>query len=100
MNKKYQNVNNLKVSDELLSFVNDELLKETSISPEKFWQGFDNIVHELSPLNKKLIEKREILQKKIDDWHIKNRGAEIKSSNNCYNNWRRWFWRGNCFSIF
>ncbi len=78
MNKKYQNVNNLKVSDELFSFVNDELLKETSISPEKFWQGFDNIVHELSPLNKKLIEKREILQKKIDDWHIKNRGAEIK----------------------
>ncbi len=78
MNKKYQNVNNLKVSDELLSFVNDELLKETSISPEDFWQGFDNIVHELSPLNKKLIEKREILQKKIDDWHIKNRGAEIK----------------------
>ena len=78
MNKKYQNVNNLQVSDELLSFVNDELLKETSISPEKFWQGFDNIVHELSPLNKKLIEKREILQKKIDDWHIKNRGAEIK----------------------
>ena len=78
MDKKYQNVNNLKVSDELLSFVNDELLKETSISPEKFWKGFDNIVHELSPLNKKLIEKREILQKKIDDWHIKNRGAEIK----------------------
>ena len=78
MNKKYQNVNNLKVHDELLSFVNDELLKETSISPEKFWQGFDNMVHELSPQNKKLIEKREILQKKIDDWHIKNRGAEIK----------------------
>jgi malate synthase len=26
----------------------------------------------------KTIEKREILQKKIDDWHIKNRGAEIK----------------------
>ena len=78
MNNKYQNVNNLKVYDELLSFVNDELLKGTSISPEKFWQGFDNMVHELSPQNKKLIEKREILQKKIDDWHIKNRGAEIK----------------------
>ncbi len=78
MSKKYQNVNNLKVSDELLSFVNNELLIETSISPEKFWQGFDNMVHELSPQNKKLIEKREILQKKIDDWHIKNRGAKIK----------------------
>ena len=78
MNKKYQKVNNLKVSDELLSFVNDELLKETSISPKKFWQGFDNMVHELSPQNKKLIEKREILQKKIDDWHIENKGAKIK----------------------
>ena len=78
MNKKYQNVNNLKVSDELLSFVNDELLKETSISPEKFWQGFDNMVHELSPQNKKLIEKREILQKKIDAWHIKNKENKIQ----------------------
>jgi malate synthase len=54
------------------------LLKEASISPEKFWQGFDNMVHELSPQNKKLIEKREILQKKIDKWHIKNRGTKIK----------------------
>ena len=54
MNKKYQNVNNLKVSNELLSFVNDELLKETSISPKKFWQGFDNMVHELSPQKQKI----------------------------------------------
>ena len=77
MNNKYQNVNNLKVHDELLSFVNDELLKEASISPEKFWQGFDNMVHELSPQNKKLIEKREILQKKIDE--LKLRLKNIKN---------------------
>ena len=77
MSKNYQNVNNLKISEELLSFVNNELLKGLEISPEKFWSGFDNAVHELAPKNKELIQIREDLQKKIDDWHIKNKGNEI-----------------------
>ena len=77
MSKNYQNVNNLKISEELLSFVNNELLKGLEISSEKFWSGFDNAVHELAPKNKELIQIREDLQKKIDDWHIKNKGNEI-----------------------
>ena len=78
MKKNYLVVNNLKVSKELLSFVNNDLLKDTNISPEKFWSGFDKAVHKLAPKNKKLIETRTILQKKIDDWHIKNKGNENK----------------------
>jgi malate synthase len=74
----YLTVNNLKVSNNLLSFVNDELLKGTDISVEKFWLGFDEAVHDLAPKNRELIEARENLQKKIDEWHIKNRGKEIK----------------------
>ena len=35
MPTNYENVNNLKVSKELLSFVNEDLLKDTSILPEK-----------------------------------------------------------------
>ena len=77
MSKNYQNVNNLRISEELLSFVNNELLKGLEISPEKFWSGFDNVVHELAPKNKELIQIREDLQRKIDDWHIKNKGNEI-----------------------
>ena len=77
MQTKYHNVNNLKVSEELLNFVNNELLKETNISPEKFWLGFDKAIHELAPKNKKLIEIRENLQKKIDNWHIKNKDKNI-----------------------
>ena len=64
MKKNYLVVNNLKVSKELLSFVNNDLLKDTNISPEKFWSGFDKAVHELATKNKKLIETRKILQKK------------------------------------
>ena len=65
MEKKYQDVNNLQVSEVLLSFVNTEILQDTDISPEKFWKGFDAAVHELTPKNKNLIEKREVLQKKL-----------------------------------
>ena len=78
MSKNYQNIHSLKVSEELLSFVNNELLKDLDITSENFWLGFDNVVHELAPKNKELLEIREILQKKIDDWHIKNKGNEIK----------------------
>ena len=78
MSKNYHNVNNLKISEELLSFVNKELLKDLDISSEKFWEGFDNAVHDLAPKNKELIQIRENLQKKIDDWHIKNKGNKIE----------------------
>ena len=78
MKTKYENVNNLKVASELLSFVNKELLVDTEISPEKFWIGFDKVAHELTPKNKELIQIREEMQKKIDDWHIKHKGKETK----------------------
>ncbi len=77
MKINYQNVCNLKVSEELLLFVNNELLKDTEITPKKFWAGFDESVHELVPRNKELIKIRENLQKKIDEWHIKNKGFEV-----------------------
>ena len=77
MKTKYENVNNLKVSNDLLTFVNKELLNDTNISPEKFWSGFDKTVHELAPKNQELLKVREDLQKKIDAWHIKNKGNKI-----------------------
>ena len=77
MPNNYVSINSLKVSEKLLSFINDELLIGTGISSKKFWSGFDKAVHELSPKNKELIKVRENLKKKIDDWHIKNRGNKI-----------------------
>ena len=77
MKNKYTKINNLSVSSDLLNFINNDLLKETEITPERFWFGFDKAVHELAPKNKELLETREKLQKKIDEWHIKNKGIEI-----------------------
>ena len=54
MSTKYQSVNNLKVSEELLFFVNNELLQDTKISPKDFWTEFDKAVHDLTPKNNEL----------------------------------------------
>ena len=64
MKEQYTKIHNLSVSNKLLSFVNEELLKDTNISPEKFWEGFDRAVHELAPKNKDLLKIRDDLQKK------------------------------------
>jgi len=77
MQEKYIKINNLKVSEELSKFINDELLKDTSVTTEKFWSGLEKALNELVPKNKELIKFREDLQKKIDGWHIKNKGKEI-----------------------
>ena len=77
MQEKYIKINNLKVSENISNFVNDELLKNTNISTENFWLGLEKTLDELVPKNKELIKFREDLQKKIDDWHIKNKGKEF-----------------------
>ena len=78
MPDKYININTLKVSESLSNFVNEELLTDTGVSTDQFWLGFEKTVNELEPKNRELINTRETLQKKIDDWHIKNKGNEIK----------------------
>ena len=77
MREKYIKISNLKVSEELSKFINDELLKDTSVTIEKFWSGLEKALNELVPKNRELIKFRENLQKKIDVWHIKNKGKEI-----------------------
>ena len=77
MQDKYININSLKVSENLSNFIDNELLKDTGISSDKFWLGFEKTINELEPRNRELIEFREILQKKIDAWHIQNKGNEI-----------------------
>ncbi len=69
--------NGLKINTKLFDFVNNEIIPGTNIKTEEFWNNFGNIVHELAPINKKLIQKRENIQKKIDDWHKKNKGKEL-----------------------
>jgi len=68
---------NLTISSVLLKFINQEVIPGTDIDTDNFWKKFDLAVHELAPVNKALIEKRETIQKKIDDWHLANKGKDL-----------------------
>ena len=69
--------NGLKISLVLFDFINNEALPGTNIKSDDFWNKFEKVVHELSPINKNLLKKREIIQKKIDEWHENNKGQDL-----------------------
>ena len=77
MKEKYLKIKNLSISQKLANFINKELLPGTKINKEKFWKGFDKCVHELAPKNKKLLQKRERLQKAIDALHIDKKDDQL-----------------------
>ena len=79
--KRYIKINGLSVSQELYSFINNDLLPKTKINNKDFWSGFSKSVHELAPKNKKLLGIRNKIQKNIDQWHIENKGKEFNSKN-------------------
>jgi malate synthase len=69
--------NGLKINTKLFDFVNNEVIPGTDVKSDEFWTNFGKIVHELTPINKKLIQKREDIQKKLDEWHKENKGKEL-----------------------
>ena len=77
MAKKYVFLGKLSISSKLLNFVNEELLPGTGVTKENFWSGLDKCAHELVPKNRKLLEFRENLQKKIDVWHRDKKAEKI-----------------------
>ena len=68
----YINIGTLKVDKQLEELINKEILPSTNIKSDIFWKKFENIINELSPINKALLKKRDDLQTKIDNWHKNN----------------------------
>ena len=73
----YINKNDLKINSTLFEFINKEAIPGLDIKSEDFWKNFGKVVHELDPINKSLIKKREAIQKKIDDWHKKDENKDF-----------------------
>ena len=62
----------LQVAKELYDFINDIAIPGTGVDQADFWASFDEIVHDLAPKNKALLEKRDDIQAKIDTYHNEN----------------------------
>ncbi len=66
----------LKVASELAEFIETRALPGTGVEAGAFWHGFSQLVHELGPKNRALLDKRAALQAQIDAWHLARRGQE------------------------
>ena len=69
---EYINHGSLKVSKELDDLINKKVCSGIDVNPDSFWDSLEKIIEEFTPRNKALLEKREDLQKKIDEWHLAN----------------------------
>ena len=69
--------NGLSIDEKLVTFIESEAIPGTGVDTQNFWQGFAEIVEKLGPKNKTLLQKREDIQSKIDEYHIKHRGQDI-----------------------
>ncbi|MDG1530788.1 MAG: malate synthase G [Paracoccaceae bacterium] len=71
--EKYVVKNDLKVSEQLAEFIESKALPGSSVEADAFWSGLSDVVHQMGPRNRALLEKRETIQAQIDAWHVKHR---------------------------
>jgi malate synthase len=67
-------IGELKVNEELYHLVRDEIAPGTGVNADRFWKSFGEIVRDLAPKNRALLEKRDKLQKQIDQYHLARKG--------------------------
>jgi len=75
--EKFIKTYDLSVSNVLLNFVDKELLPGTNVSKKRFWKGLSETLHKLTPINKKLLETREKIQKSLDSFYLERKGKNF-----------------------
>jgi malate synthase len=59
----------LQIAPILHDFIQREALDGTGVSSDAFWTGFASLVREFAPRNRELLQHRDQLQNKIDEYH-------------------------------
>ena len=62
-------IGGLGVAKALHDLVGDEIAPGTGVEPEAFWRALADVVRDLGPKNRALLERRDRLQARIDAWH-------------------------------
>ncbi len=69
-------IGGLNVDAKLYGFINGQALPGTGIEQSDFWARLEEIVLDLAPKNQALLNKREVLQTKLDEWYKSHAGAD------------------------
>lgn len=62
--------NNSVIHPGFCHFINEEVLPLHAIEPTKFWRDLEQLVADLSPINRELLATRDAMQQQIDQWHL------------------------------
>ena len=67
----------LQVARPLYDLIRDEMAPGTGIDPDAFWCALADILHDLAPRNRALLQRRDELQTQIDAWHLAHRSRPL-----------------------
>ncbi len=76
MSKRIQQ-GGLQVAEEIFDLVANELTPGTGVTVAHFWASFEEIINDLAPKNRELLQVRKNLQDQIDAWHDQRAGEAI-----------------------
>ena len=71
-------VGQLKIDEGLYRLVRDEIAPGTGVEANAFWASLGEIVTDLAPKNRSLLDKRDALQQRIDEWYLSTKGEPVE----------------------
>ena len=70
---KYLKHGKLDVVEKLYAYVNDDVIADTGVEINQFWDGLARLIGIFGNKNMELLKKRDALQQQIDNWHKQHR---------------------------
>ena len=67
----------LQVAASLHDLIEKDIAPGTGIEPDAFWASLEAILKDLAPRNRALLEERDSLQARIDEWHLARKGQPL-----------------------
>ena len=71
-------IGQLKIDEGLYRLVQDEIAPGTDVEADAFWISLGEIVADLAPKNRTLLDKRDALQQRIDEWYLSTKGEPVE----------------------
>ena len=71
-------VGQLKIDEGLYCLIRDEIAPGTGVEADAFWTSLGEIVADLAPKNRVLLDKRDALQQRIDEWYLSTKGEPVE----------------------
>ncbi len=76
---EYLQSNGISIDSALHGFVTESVLAPLALDADRFWADLAALLERFVPVNRKLLEKRDDLQAKIDDWHRARKGQPVNA---------------------